>query len=435
VICPEEGVAEEHLELRIEVSSDDRSEAVKVSAIDLGSDSGTQLNGRVLGAHDPHSVAQRDELSFAGFSVIFAEVGASIDERADSSAIEVEVVETVVAGPGDPFQRWGSSSGRWIPILVAGRRGYVHLAESWTEFAYRALGYPVPDAAGFDNAVDLELTRFAVDRTLRGLARRAGVSLTSGQLATAGELPVHRAVSEVGAVGFRLKISVAGEVLDCTVLWPAIEQPRAAVSGASGPAAAEWCSALEFPVTVELGDASLPIEQLVDLVEGDVILPDRWLGAHSHDHEIGGPVRLRTGDWELGAELVKHEEGAVVEVRSGAWQCRPKGGAGMSSQQLSPPESGETFDSGRGPIEEELEVLVTFELDRLSVPLRELGAWTAGATVQLKRSANEPIRILLHDGAGARVIGRGEVVLIEDEIGIRIDEWWPEPESDDRSPA
>jgi len=107
----------------------------------------------------------------------------------------------------------------------------------------------------------------------------------------------------------------------------------------------------------------------------------------------------------------------------------------MSSQQLSPPESGETFDSGRGPIEEELEVLVTFELDRLSVPLRELGAWTAGATVQLKRSANEPIRILLHDGAGARVIGRGEVVLIEDEIGIRIDEWWPEPESDDRSSA
>jgi len=56
------------------------------------------------------------------------------------------------------------------------------------------------------------------------------------------------------------------------------------------------------------------------------------------------------------------------------------------------------------------------ELDRRVMPLRELIQLEPGGLLRMTRSAGENIDILV-DG---RVIGFGEIVIIEDAMGIRV---------------
>ncbi|HTM49333.1 MAG TPA: FliM/FliN family flagellar motor switch protein [Bryobacteraceae bacterium] len=56
------------------------------------------------------------------------------------------------------------------------------------------------------------------------------------------------------------------------------------------------------------------------------------------------------------------------------------------------------------------------ELDRKVMPLRELLQLEEGAVLRMSRSAGENIDILV-DGT---VIGFGEIVIIEDAMGIRV---------------
>lgn len=64
------------------------------------------------------------------------------------------------------------------------------------------------------------------------------------------------------------------------------------------------------------------------------------------------------------------------------------------------------------------DVLIDFEvrLDERVMSLREILELERGNVIRLKRSAGENIDIL----AGGTVIGSGEVVVIEDTIGVRI---------------
>ncbi len=74
-------------------------------------------------------------------------------------------------------------------------------------------------------------------------------------------------------------------------------------------------------------------------------------------------------------------------------------------------------------VPDELEVTVAFELERLSVPLRELTTWQEGQTLQLKKTPEDPVRILLLQASGPRVLGYGRVVVVEDRLGLQIDRW------------
>ena len=73
------------------------------------------------------------------------------------------------------------------------------------------------------------------------------------------------------------------------------------------------------------------------------------------------------------------------------------------------------------PFEEAAHLLDTridleVELDRKIMSLRELLQLETGGVLRLSRSAGENIDILV----GKRVIGFGEIVIIEDAMGIRV---------------
>lgn len=80
--------------------------------------------------------------------------------------------------------------------------------------------------------------------------------------------------------------------------------------------------------------------------------------------------------------------------------------------------------AGRDDIDRSLDVLsevemsVTVELGRTRLPVRHLLSLSPGSVIELNRSANTPVDILVND----TLFARGEVVVIDDEFGVRITE-------------
>ena len=61
---------------------------------------------------------------------------------------------------------------------------------------------------------------------------------------------------------------------------------------------------------------------------------------------------------------------------------------------------------------------VTVELGRARMPVRDLLAITPGAVIELDRAAGSPVDVLVN----GTLIARGEVVVVDEEFGIRISE-------------
>lgn len=70
----------------------------------------------------------------------------------------------------------------------------------------------------------------------------------------------------------------------------------------------------------------------------------------------------------------------------------------------------------------DVEMGVTAELGRCRMTMRELLSITPGAVIDLDRAAGAPVDVLVN----GTLIARGEVVVIEEEFGIRISEILPE---------
>lgn len=61
---------------------------------------------------------------------------------------------------------------------------------------------------------------------------------------------------------------------------------------------------------------------------------------------------------------------------------------------------------------------VTVELGRTRMKVRELLALQPGSVIELDRIAGAPVDVLVN----GRLVARGEVVVVEDELGVRISE-------------
>lgn len=66
----------------------------------------------------------------------------------------------------------------------------------------------------------------------------------------------------------------------------------------------------------------------------------------------------------------------------------------------------------------DVELGVTVELGRARMPVRDLLAITPGAVIELDRAAGSPVDVLVN----GTLIARGEVVVVDEEFGIRISE-------------
>ncbi len=63
-------------------------------------------------------------------------------------------------------------------------------------------------------------------------------------------------------------------------------------------------------------------------------------------------------------------------------------------------------------------VTLTVELGSCQMPMREVLQLGAGSVVQLDKTADSPVRLLVN----RRLVARGEVVVVENRFGIKITE-------------
>ena len=66
----------------------------------------------------------------------------------------------------------------------------------------------------------------------------------------------------------------------------------------------------------------------------------------------------------------------------------------------------------------DIPVRVTLEVGGREMPIRDLLQLQQGAVVELDRHAGEPLDVLVN----GKLIARGEVVVVEDKLGIRLTE-------------
>ena len=66
----------------------------------------------------------------------------------------------------------------------------------------------------------------------------------------------------------------------------------------------------------------------------------------------------------------------------------------------------------------DIELLLTVELGRTTLTLRDVLELTPGSVVELQKMAGEPVSVFVNK----KLIARGEVVVIDEKFGIRITE-------------
>ena len=71
----------------------------------------------------------------------------------------------------------------------------------------------------------------------------------------------------------------------------------------------------------------------------------------------------------------------------------------------------------------DVRVQVTVQLGSCQLPMREIVNMTPGSVVQLKQQAKDPVGIFVND----KLIAYGEVVVVEDNFGIKITELIQDP--------
>jgi flagellar motor switch protein FliN len=66
----------------------------------------------------------------------------------------------------------------------------------------------------------------------------------------------------------------------------------------------------------------------------------------------------------------------------------------------------------------DVRINVSVEVGRVEMPVRQVMELSPGAVIELERSASEPVEIY----ANGRCIGRGEVVVVGEQFGVRVTE-------------
>jgi type III secretion protein Q len=168
---------------------------------------------------------------------------------------------------------------------------------------------------------------------------------------------------------------------------------------AAAPPLPAPCAALPVPLAVRIGAVRLTLAELRGVEPGDVVFPDVACRA-------GEALVVYGEGW---SHLAKHDRGAVtvsgprrpLALQDGGWWM-----ADPDSDAAAPPAE------GLG----ELPVTLVFELGRSELPLAAVQGLAAGAVIPLGRDPGEAVDIV----ANGRRIGRGEIVRVEDELGVRV---------------
>lgn len=160
---------------------------------------------------------------------------------------------------------------------------------------------------------------------------------------------------------------------------------------------------LRVPVTVrvEAGGRRAALGELRSLRPGDVVLVGGTVSGHSH---------LCAPGVVIGKVSIAHDPDTrrlVAIIHS--LQYSPREAQGEGSVTMGHPEADLT------PLER-VELTLTVEVGRTTVPLGELLSWQEGAIIELDRMAGDPV-VLLVNGVP---VARGELVQQDDQLAVRI---------------
>ncbi|MGO1080317.1 type III secretion system cytoplasmic ring protein SctQ, partial [Inquilinus sp. CA228] len=167
----------------------------------------------------------------------------------------------------------------------------------------------------------------------------------------------------------------------------------------AAPARPAPCAGLPVPLAIRIGAVRLSLAEFKGIAPGDVVFPDVACPP-------GEALVVYGEGWSHAA---KHDRGTVTVAGPRRPLALQDGGGWMAD-----PDS----DAAAPPAErlDQLPVTLVFELGRSELPLAAVQGLAPGAVIPLGRDPGEAVDIV----ANGRRIGRGEIVRIENELGVRV---------------
>ncbi|GAA2647831.1 flagellar motor switch protein FliN [Paractinoplanes durhamensis] len=128
---------------------------------------------------------------------------------------------------------------------------------------------------------------------------------------------------------------------------------------------------------------------------------------------------LATKEDAVVVPLVEGEEvRAVLALALSPWPSGEPGQVDVARRDPAPAAAGAALTRGGLDMLHDVEMEVSAELGRTRMSVRELLSLNPGAIVELDRAAGSPADLLVN----GRLIARGEVVVVDENFGIRITE-------------
>jgi len=392
VQLPDPKVSSEHAELQVEDG--------RAFLMDLRSTNGTLRGGERLTPLVPAELQRGDRIEIGPFALTLLEVRSNATPAA---AFALTASAPTAVSPGAAFLG-AHPVDRWVCVRWAGETAYLKITEPWMRACWRRTA-DVDAEAGEISPMEEGAAQFVLTRAARAVSDAIGQPVElSGWLTAAEAL---RATEDEGVL-------LASEIWIRDGERQAASSVRALAPEPTSPPGLEALSDLVFPASVVLGLVRLRPREWAEVEAGDAIVPDEWWATGWTDPAARetGSAFVRTGRFWHAAGLLRSEAGA--KLRLDALWLTKAGDTGLMSDE--DPLSG----GAPPPRPEELELLVTVELERFPVTLAELGRWRAGELLSLRRGPGDPVRLVVDTGAERRVLAEGRVVVVGDRLGIEL---------------
>lgn len=213
---------------------------------------------------------------------------------------------------------------------------------------------------------------------------------------------------------------------------PAVPGPGAQAVAASLPGLGRLVLAVAAPLAREVQVGPPPAEDLLDGLQPAFTAAAAAFGVPESaldGYGLADPAALRPGAGEEAHGLLLLDgdthKASLAFIAPAALPDASAVADHEFSPLPTPGSSGRTGAAGRsgvpgGPIEllHDVEMGVTVELGRTRMLVREILDLSPGSVIELDRAAGAPIDVLVN----GTLIARGEVVVIDEEFGIRITE-------------
>ena len=155
----------------------------------------------------------------------------------------------------------------------------------------------------------------------------------------------------------------------------------------------------------------LGADRLRTMSRGDIVIPEQPL------FDVTGRGSLRLGGWVITVHNHSGLDLEVVDVYSSAAVENDENSV-PSTHHLDP--SNQDADDAELEALHDLPVQVQFEMGSLSLSLNQLQSLAPGSVLRMQSVAAPPIVSIR---AGARLLGKGELVDVDGQLGVQITAW------------